>query len=79
MNQSLVCPIKKLNLSRNNIGPKGMQLLSESLRDNLYLKLLNISHNHIGDEGALGVSKILNSHNKKVGGLQELKVHSNGI
>jgi len=59
LNHTLAHPLRKLNLSRNCLGPKGMKLLAECLRDNTSIKSLNVSYNKIGDEGAIGVAKMI--------------------
>lgn len=45
LNSNISCPLRKLNLSHNEIGPKGCQLISESLKDNTFLRQLNLSYN----------------------------------
>lgn len=51
--------LSTLNLSKNKLGPKGTQLLCESLKDHSGIRNLNISNNYIGDSGAISISKLL--------------------
>jgi len=61
LNSALVHPLRKLDISRNSIGPKGAKLLGDSLRDNGSLHVLNVSYNGIGDEGAHGLARLLHT------------------
>jgi len=57
--------LSSLNLSKNKLGPKGTQLLCESLKDHSGIHNLNIAHNYIGDSGAISLGKLLERQIKK--------------
>jgi Ran GTPase-activating protein (RanGAP) involved in mRNA processing and transport len=82
LNQNIAIPLRKLDVSHNLFGSKGMQLLAECLKDNTGLRHLNVSFNQIGDKGAKSVAHMIQSHRKNFPlqeCVQELKLNGNEI
>lgn len=50
-------PLVELRLSHNRIGPVGLEILGESLRDNVQLEVLMLSDNPIGDHGCAALAR----------------------
>lgn len=48
-----------LEVNGNNIGPEGMKLLVDAIKDNKNLRTLEISYNPIGDVGAKPLIDVL--------------------
>jgi len=57
-NKSLI----HFDFSRNNIGPKGMELLAASLKTNNSIKSLNLSGNNLGSEGLRIIIELLKAN-----------------
>lgn len=77
------CSIKILDLSRNEIGGKGTQILVKALYDDIYgtnIKSLDLSYNFVRDEGAKSLATLVKgSSAAKYGGLSELRIQGNEI
>ena len=52
-------PLLELRLSENRIGPDGMRLIGDALRDNVQLSTLMLSGNPLGDEGGHALARAL--------------------
>lgn len=82
LNVSIASPLRKLDLSHNQIGPKGAKLIAESLKDNTCLRHLNISYNSIGNQGAKWIATLISEHCQNFQTeecLSELKLTGNDI
>jgi Ran GTPase-activating protein (RanGAP) involved in mRNA processing and transport len=73
------CDLKCLNLNKNRIGTKGVQLLCEALRDNGKLESLFLNDNLIDTDGAYALSKLLVSSCLKELHIAENKIASCGL
>ncbi|WP_375331762.1 hypothetical protein [Candidatus Tisiphia endosymbiont of Temnostethus pusillus] len=58
-------PISELNLSSNNLGDGGAELVAGIIQNSTKLKILKLSNNQIGDEGMGALSSALD-HNETV-------------
>ena len=66
--------IRILDLSRNNLGHKGVKLIVEALTGSPMLRSLDLSYNNIGNSGAMSLTQLLPKTN-----LLELRIQGNNI
>lgn len=75
--------LRTLNLNRNKLGSKGVQLLCEALSENTRLESLFLNDNGIDSDGALALAKLLSVPQITVGAsgpaLKELHIAENKI
>lgn len=66
--------VRILDLSRNQLGHKGVKLIVEALNGSPMLRSLDLSYNRIGNVGALALSRLLLKSN-----MLELRIQGNDI
>jgi deoxyhypusine synthase len=54
--------ISSVNLSKNNIGDKGVELLMQALKDNKSLVCLNLSSNEISSAGFISIFETMSNN-----------------
>ena len=70
----MIC-LEKLNISYNNLGDHGAELLSEGITNTKTLRVLNISKNNIGPSGITAIANALTNNTS----LEELYMIDNAI
>ena len=70
----MIC-LEELNISYNNLGDHGAELLSEGITNTKTLRVLNISNNNIGPSGTTAIANALSNNTS----LEELYMSKNSI